>query len=492
MTDRRRFLVAEAPMFWPRDRRARCLPVTVGVYPWTMPEHALSIIVRASLRLGGRGDELDSYVDPTPLAIGKLEGGARSRPDDFLPLKGGLDLLVVGHVEMHGVPNAGVYARRGVIALGESAETFVIACGAPGRVPLRPPYTRWLDGTDAELGPGPASAAWTDGGNHPADFDFDLYQHGDPNLRFEGMPVGDDLVLSGIGEEGERIVTKMPEIAPRLFFDPAQPEDPPRDVVLKLDTILADLDRRVVDLTWRGFLALRRPPRFAVDRLVIGWVDVEAWREEDAGRAWRNILKELPRGRFAWAVERSDVEAGVAPPALTDDELTMARYTSWDQVAAATPELDMRTRARIAAELAEQREPRRDVLFRHGLDEHGWALEERATVEELASTPTSPAEADRQRVYAETFVEAQDALARPEEDRLTIDDFARLLARAEQGTHEEAMRSLNVGMGALFRLDRKWRRRADADPQLRKELELALERARAEAEASPRPEVQDT
>ncbi len=487
MTDERRFLVAHAPTFWPGKPRAACVPCRVGVYPWAMPEHALTVMVRATLALG----ESAKFVEPSPFSAGVEVDGSRAAPDDFVPLRPALDLLFTGEIEMAGLPEGGVLTRRATVGLDETLETFVIASGAPGRVPLRPPYTRWVDGSPAQLGPSGASASWSEVGLHEDGFDYDFYQSAQLPMQFDGMPVDVPLVLDGLFEPHVRVDTMLPAIAPRLFFDPAQPEDPPRDILMRLDTILVDAARRVVDLTWRGFLKLPRAPRAACERLVIAWISPSTWDDERAAETWQELLRELPRGQFFWATERSDVLEGKEPPPLSDDEEIMARFASWDQSSAPSPELPAEQRARIAAELAEQREPRKDVLLRHGLDEHTWALEERATLEELSHPPTSPEQAANQEAYARAFLAAQESFKRPVEDGVSAADFARIVAAAEYGEHEKVLSELSLGLGAVFRLERRFREAAKLDPNaaLELELELALARERrAKAERAPADE----
>jgi hypothetical protein len=235
-----------------------------------MPEPALSVFVRATLPLGAT---TPAFVEPTPLSVGE----APDRPDDFIPLRPALDLVLTGLVDMAGVPQGGVFVRRAAISIGEAREELLIASGAPGRVPLAPPYTRWLDGSEARLGPRPLTSAVPADGIHPDGFDFDAYQIGADRLQFDGMPAGEPLVLQGFFAEGDRVETLLPDLAPRLLVDLAEPGLEPRDVVLRLDTAHVDCDRRVVDLTWRGLLALEGEVRAATDRLIVGWVRPTEW-----------------------------------------------------------------------------------------------------------------------------------------------------------------------------------------------------------------------
>ncbi|MBK6517141.1 MAG: DUF2169 domain-containing protein [Polyangiaceae bacterium] len=476
--------MAHAPWREAPGSRPACPPCVVGVHPWWMPEPALSVFVRATLPLGAT---TPAFVEPTPLSVGE----APDRPDDFIPLRPALDLVLTGLVDMAGVPQGGVFVRRAAISIGEAREELLIASGAPGRVPLAPPYTRWLDGSEARLGPRPLTSAVPADGIHPDGFDFDAYQIGADRLQFDGMPAGEPLVLQGFFAEGDRVETLLPDLAPRLLVDLAEPGLEPRDVVLRLDTAHVDCDRRVVDLTWRGLLALEGEVRAATDRLIVGWVRPTEWDDSRVASHWRDILRELPRGRFFWATEQGDVARGVAPPDLTEEEALMARYQSWDQVAGPLATLPLERRARIAAELAEQREPREGVLLRHGLDEHGWSLEERATLDELSAPAATPAEARAQQAYAEAYREAQASLATPVEDSITVQQLARLIALAEDGRHEPALRELGLGLGALLRLEQRFRREADASPDAARALDAALEAAREEAASSPRPEVSE-
>lgn len=413
----RRILVAEAPVRTPGVRRARRLPCKVAVLPWSVERTWLSIIVVATFRFDPGSAVRPLPLEPAPprdLQVGSppgaqaAEGGssldavehtvdqwpesdaAPARIDDFVPMRPLVDLTLSGHVEIRGDSRPSrLVTRRAEIGLGERRVSFVVRADAPGKIPLRPPYTQLAIGRPIDLRPQPCHDGAAHRFHHAEDFDLIAYQAASPEMRHEVESVT-GLYAAGLWPDPEAAFEiELPQLAPRALVEYAQPRVRRGDVRFFLDGVAVDVDRSMVDVTWRGIVETTPEPHLDVDRIVLGWAPPSRWQADPAG-AWDECLRELPRGVFHWAVEREDVLEGKDPPALTEEELTLARYRTWGHPNAAEPDLPPEEAAVIAAELAEKRRPRREVLASHGIDEYTWGIEERAWAQRLASVREDP------------------------------------------------------------------------------------------------------
>lgn len=148
----------------------------------------------------------------------------------------------------------------------------------------------------------------------------------------------------------------------------------------------------------------------------------------------------------------------------------MARYRTWGHPNAAEPELPPEKAAVIAAELAEQRWPRQEVLARHGVDEYTWGIEERAWAQRLASVREDPSggpSAD----FARAYRRATEALATPREAQITPKEYVALEASMTRGDPKRALAEAGLGLAAFGRIDRRFRARAGEDKAFAAELE---------------------
>lgn len=490
----RRFLVAEAPYRSPGDRRARLVPSRVAVLPWSVDRPWLSILVGRTFRFDPRAERRPLRLEPCEPAPFHAGSGAPERPrvDDFVPMRRLADVTLVGHVELIPLPSGIVPPRLAMFGLGDLAFPLVIQSPAPGRVPLRPPYTRTRAGRDFDLAPRAAHDGAAHGFAHALDFDLDAYQQAAPELRYD-EPEDWILRLDGLlpGGEDEEIELPLPDLTPRALLDYAEAGVRPADVRLFLDSVAVDLDAGTVDVTFRGHAETAPAPRLDVDRVILGWAPRAAW-ESDLLRAWNGALRELPRGRFRWAVERDDALRGEAPPPLTEHELLMARYETWGYVEAAEPELAPEEAATLAAELAEQRWPSGELLGRRGLDEYAWSIEERAWAQRLSRFHEDPEDAEVA-AYLAAYRRAQDALATPREAEITPAEYAVLAARIGRGDPMKALAAAGLGVGAWSRVERRMSALTRSDRALAEEIERlrAEEEARLEAEPLPGEEAEE-
>lgn len=489
----RRILVARAPVRVAGARRPIEVPCKVGVSFWQGAEPMMTVVVKATASFAGDGPRrVARFVEPVAAwrAESARDGEDRPLPDDFVPCKRFCDVLVVGHVPIHQRPSGEVPPRYATVRLGECAHSFTLASAAPGKVPLRAPYLVATAGGDARVGarPTPEHVGVLE---FPDDFDWTVYQAAHPSLRIGFVDCDATLVLEGLFDDAERLEVALPGLAPRGLCDWAR-DDVPDDVDLYLDTLIVDVDRQAIDLVWRGYVHTRPNPRHDVDRVIVGWAgDARRASADELTEKFGEVLSELPRGRFSYAWELDDVRGGTEPPALAHEDLEMARYETLDQIQAPSATLTLERHAQIAAELVEEREPREKVLTRHGFDEFGWALEERALAMQMGTLPMEEGES-AQEEYARHFLAAQESLARPEDDRFRSEDYARITVAIEVDDPKKVFREEGLTLGAWMRIDRKWQARLATDAELEAKVNalLAAERERRGERAMPEVDEQ--
>lgn len=169
----------------------------------------------------------------------------------------------------------------------------------------------------------------------------------------------------------------MPPFSPRIVVDPSTAGRRKSTVQAVLDTVLVDVDRAELELTWRGYYEVVAGTR-DIDSIFLGWASEE---EMATRRGWQNIFREMPHGHFAHAWFFKDADEGKAPAPLSPKQEKAARLRTWTFPLAPEPRLPIEKYAEISAELSAKREPRRQILARHGFDEPSWTLEERGWLE---------------------------------------------------------------------------------------------------------------
>lgn len=471
-----RILVAESPVRLPGERRAKPLPCRVGILPWVVDRNWLTIFVSSTFRFDQASGE-----SPIPLKLApprRLHAGPTSEDpqnplDDFVPLRLKVDFTVRGHFDNPPMPSGTISTfqqpRLVQIGLGERRLSFVISADKPGKIPLCPPHTRTPHGREVDL----AFQRGHDGSvhhfRHPPDFDLSAYQSAIPELQYEPDEV-DTIRLEGLNPDPEaKMVIALPHYTPRALVSYRQSHIRVGDVRFFMDTVVVDLDESTVHVVWRGLVETTAEPHLDVERIHIGWAPSQRW-EADLRGSWDDNLRELPRGQFQWAIERMDVVRDELPPPLAEDELLMARYETWGHPNAAEPELLPHEAATIAAELAEQRWPREEVLAKHGVDDYAWGIEERAWAQRLASVRDEP-EGGVSAEYARAYQRATDALATSREAEITAEEFVRLEFSVKRDNPSKALEKAGLGLAAYGRVERRFQAKAAADKSFAAELQ---------------------
>lgn len=471
-----RILVAESPVRLPGERRAKPLPCRVGILPWTVDRNWLTIFVSSTFRFDKSSTQRPLPLEaapPRPLHVGPTEKLENVVLDDFVPMRLKVDFSVQGHIDNPPLPSGTSFAfqqpRVVQIGLGKKNLSFVISADKPGKIPLRPPHTRTPHGREVDL-------AWLrchDGSvhhfRHAPEFDLRVYQSAIPELRYDLEDV-EEIRLEGLLPDPDANMNiALPMYTPRALVTYRQSHVRIGDVRFFLDTVLVDLDESTVHVVWRSLVETTSNPYHDVDRIHIGWAPQSRW-EADLKGSWDDNLRELPRGRFQWAIERKDVLLDEPVPPLSEEELLMARYETWGHANAAEPELLPHEAATIAAELAEQRWPRADVLARHGIDDYAWGIEERAWAQRLASVRDEP-DGGVSAEYAQAYQRASDGLATAREKEVTAAQFVALEMRVKRGNPAKALEEAGLGIGAYGRLERQFQAKANADKDFAKELD---------------------
>jgi hypothetical protein len=472
----KRILVAEAPVRFPGERRAKPFPCRVGILPWVVDRNWVSIFVSSTFRF-----DKSSTTRPIPLEVApprRLHAGPSSRDkqnplDDFVPMRLKVDFSVRGHLDNPPLPSGtgSIFQKPRIVQLGLGLRglSFVISADAPGKIPLRPPYTRALHGREIDLGLRPCHDGSVHHFRHPPDFDLSVYQSAISELQYEPEEAT-SIRLEGFAlNPEEKWEIALPHYMPRALVTYRQANVNRGYVQFFLDTVLVDVDESTVDVVWRGLVETAPNAHLDIDRILIGWAPPARW-EADIRGAWDDNLRELPRGRFQWAIERDDVLRDELPPPLTEEELLMARYETWGHPNAAEPELLPHEAATIAAELAEQRWPRAEVLAKHGIDEYAWGIEERAWAQRLASVRDEP-EGGVSAEYARAYQRASDALATAREAEITPAEFVALEMAVKRGDPQKALEKSGLGIGGYSRLERRFQTKANSDKAFARELD---------------------
>ena len=122
--------------------------------------------------------------------------------------------------------------------------------------------------------------------------------------------------------------------------------------------------------------------------------------------------------------------------------------------------------AAIAAEIAEQRRPRDEVLGAHGLTNEAWvAVEERWTKAIAADGKGSAARLLG--AYDAAYVAAIESFRGP----VTAEEYGRLLHAMKAGKVNEALVGLRIQRTAMTRLMRVWTKKLAEDPQLLRKVQ---------------------
>jgi hypothetical protein len=157
-----------------------------------------------------------------------------------------------------------------------------------------------------------------------------------------------------------------------------------------------------------------------------------------------------------------ELATATAAPAGRDE----AKAIESDPVTLETDPVSIERCAAIAAAIAEQREPRDELLAANGLTSDAWRLvEEHWTKAIAADAKSSPAKLLG--AYDAAYVAAIEAFRGP----VTAEEYGRLLHAMKAGKVNEALAGLRIHRTAMTRLMRVWTRKLAEDPQLLRKVQ---------------------
>jgi hypothetical protein len=131
--------------------------------------------------------------------------------------------------------------------------------------------------------------------------------------------------------------------------------------------------------------------------------------------------------------------------------------------------------AAIAAEIAEGRSPRVEVLRAHDLSERAWEAVERHWRAEIGRE-VSRGGARLQGAYDRAYVAAVEGFRGP----VTLAEYVRLAVALQRGEANEVLDGLKIQRPALMPIQRLWAKKVAADRKLAGEAIATLRAVRAE------------
>ncbi|NUQ72670.1 MAG: DUF2169 domain-containing protein [Polyangiaceae bacterium] len=427
------------------------------------PLPVMTFIVKATFsyaRCSSMADEMTLADEPEGLALdvpSELPGAAEDEiaySSDFIPRKRMRDLLLTGYS----------FARRPTdllragIALGPVSRAFVVeGAKASVRAPLIRSAIRSNDGKSAAepVGPSLTPPLLEE---FPFGFDFIAYNTAPPSQQLEFIQRGAKLSLFGLSDRAETLELKLPDVEPVLWIDTMEDRGIP--ISLECDTVWIDTDRELVVMVYRG---LTEVPSLEFDGIAQATL---AFARGGVSPSFEDVQKDLERGAFEAAVELTDFddEAGPSPEASM-----FAKYEVWEKPI--EPTISLEKYAQISAALAEEREPRDETLKAYGFNEESFLLEERGWLTTM-SEAAMKGDSEPATRYSELFVNAQDALAGPNEGRETVDEYVALKVELDEAADPmKPLADRQMKLAQWMRMDRRWTRRALADQALEAEID---------------------
>jgi hypothetical protein len=132
-------------------------------------------------------------------------------------------------------------------------------------------------------------------------------------------------------------------------------------------------------------------------------------------------------------------------------------------------ELSIEEHATIAAEIAERRDPRAEVLRRHRLSEADFEANDRRVMEQVRR------QSKVRSAHDAAYLAAVESFRGP----IAARDYARIVVGLERGTSDDVLDELSIQRPALMPLVRVWTKKVAVDGRLADEVGALLETLRA-------------
>ncbi|WP_029524713.1 DUF2169 family type VI secretion system accessory protein [Polaromonas glacialis] len=134
----------------------------------------------------------------------------------------------------------------------------------------------------------------------PADFSDAYYQAAPLDQQINYPQGGEDVVLVNLTPEGRTTFTLPSLEVPVVFFKKKTERNLTRAV---LDTIVIHPEKRLLTLTWRASLPLKKNI-FEVTQVLAGKMPRGWWRARETGKQWHPSLAQLVQTRWAASEEK--------------------------------------------------------------------------------------------------------------------------------------------------------------------------------------------
>ncbi len=481
MADSEKILVATSAAHLPESLSRA--PHLTGVLEWRFEGTGLyAVIVKTRVPFSER----DALVRPEVMIATPVQSETLGRPNDFVPSKPWVDVMLTGAFYITSKDGEPVRAT-GRLVLGEEETPLVIESATGGRIPVGPSNVRVPTGAKAHVGINnpldPAELAF----DHPDDFPFEAYTFSHPALGRslgtlkEGLEFYLKLEPPHRVDDQNYFTAHLPTRSPRVLVDAQDGDEKSRVQPLYLDTVVLDLEKQEMELTWRGSWFRQDDPS-EIDRVLIGWASEAEWEDE----GFAGLYKEMAWGFFEWAHVYEETKDGKAPPPLDEDELEGAMYDTLDSPLAPAPRRSLEEFAKIQTELNEARESRADIFKKHKTSEFHFALESRAWTEKMMDESlANPIEAPLATRYAKAMKLESDSYARPHEAERTLRHYAEVKHKMSAGDPTKVLKHEKISLGEWIRWDRQTMTRLQGSPRAAEELEAHLSELRAaDAQAS--------
>ncbi len=422
----------------------------------------------------------DALIRPDMMVATTMQSETLGRPVDFVPSKPWIDVMLTGAFYITSKNGEPVRAT-GRLVLGEEETPLVIESATGGRIEVGPSTVRIPTGAKGHVGINapldPAEIEF----DHYDEFPFEAYSFSHPALPRslgtlkEGMEFFLQLDAPHRVDDQNYFTARIPSRSPRVLVDAQDGDEKSRVQPLYLDTVVLDLEKQEMELTWRGSWFRQDDPS-EIDRVLVGWANEAEWDDE----GFAGLYKEMAWGHFEWAHLYDEVKEGRAPEPLDEDELEAAMYDTLDSPLAPAPRRALEDLAKIQTELNESREPRADIFRKHKTSEFHFALESRAWTQKMMDESLSnPIEAPLATRYAHALQTESNSYARPHEAERSLRHYAEVKHRMSAGDPTKVLKHEKISLGEWIRWDRQTMTRLQASPRAAEELESHLAELRA-------------
>lgn len=438
---------------------------SVGVLRWRVrTDPMLTILVKATFRFDN--EEMATIVSPAPgisLDVPLADAPNEFRyVSDFAPNKPQIDILLVGHAFGVGT------TIEAALSMGAFSRRFTaVSKASAGRLPLTAAHVCEADGlVPSRVGPVRALPPYPPKMRYEPGFDFGIFHVAPPSQIVDELDLEAPLSLAGLSPHGTRTF-RLPPVSPRIVieakYDRCAVVDPP------CDTLWFDTDHHTCTVIWRSVLDA---DPLEIERLLVSL--------EPSGEQRRDLnamRRAAPRWKVRFAAEPERLPQEPVNEDETDEQM-MVQYELLCAEHGVDPTISLDAYVAVAAELAEQREPREDVLRRHQLSENEFLLEERGWLERA----TRDAEAGDGSLAAEMGEKMQieqERLAGSREASVTLEQYAAINAALDVKDQREVLGEHKLSVPAWMRVERRFDEAMKNDPELSARYDALLEEERS-------------